>query len=152
MAMHHDIQSTIGKWQVGWSYVTNPEYIQQNSYDFQAFPSAHSATAFGFALGLSWLFPKGRWYFFALAILAASQRVLSLAHWTSDVFFGAAVGLLVSGIITSTRFSNYCWNILENSGARESTAPAKESTCDPTDRANKENLTTSDSESDKLVA
>jgi membrane-associated phospholipid phosphatase len=61
---------------------------------FQSFPSAHTAVAVALAVGLSALYPRGRWLFTILAVLAASQRVVGGAHYPSDVFWGAAVGWL----------------------------------------------------------
>ena len=58
----------------------------------QSFPSAHTATAFGFAVGLGWLFPRARLLFVALASLVACQRVVVGANFPSDVLVGAAVG------------------------------------------------------------
>lgn len=60
----------------------------------QSFPSAHTATAVGLALGLSVLYPRGRWWFFTLAALVGCHRIDSSAHYPSDVFVGAAVGLI----------------------------------------------------------
>jgi len=62
----------------------------------QSFPSAHTATAVGLAIALAWLYPRGRWLFFALALLAAAQRVESGAHFLSDTFCGAALGCLLA--------------------------------------------------------
>jgi len=72
----------------------NVEYLSQS------FPSAHAATACGLAIGLSWIFPKGRALFFLIAVLASLQRVVSLSHWSSDVCFGAAIAILVAGSLT----------------------------------------------------
>jgi membrane-associated phospholipid phosphatase len=58
----------------------------------QGFPSSHAATAAGLAIALACLYPRGRWLFPCLAALAGLQRVLSEAHFLSDVFWGAAVG------------------------------------------------------------
>ncbi len=58
----------------------------------QSFPSAHTATAFGFAVGLGWLFPRSRKPLLVLASLVACQRVVVGAHFPSDVLVGAAVG------------------------------------------------------------
>ncbi len=69
-------------------------------YATQAFMSAHTATAIGLALGLSWLFPRGRWLFLTLACLAATQRIAFEAHWLSDVVAGAAVGVMTAGALT----------------------------------------------------
>jgi membrane-associated phospholipid phosphatase len=76
------------------------------SHPVQSFPSAHAATAFGLAVALGWLFPKGKYYFLCLATLASAQRIVSLAHWTSDTFIGAAVGILVAQFIISSKFGN----------------------------------------------
>ena len=59
----------------------------------QSFPSAHTATAFGLALALAHLFPRGHKWFYVLASLVACQRVCMWHHYPSDVFCGAAVGL-----------------------------------------------------------
>ena len=62
----------------------------------QSFPSAHTATAIGLTMGLLWLYPAGRWFFPALTLLVACQRIESGAHYLSDVCFGAALGYLVA--------------------------------------------------------
>ena len=58
----------------------------------QSFPSSHTATAVGLAVILSEFYPRGRWYFTALAILVGMQRIQVSAHFPSDVFAGAIVG------------------------------------------------------------
>ena len=60
----------------------------------QSMPSAHTATAVGLAIVLSAIYPRGRWYFTALAVLVGLQRIATSAHFPSDVFAGAAVGCL----------------------------------------------------------
>lgn len=69
-------------------------------YAAQSFPSAHAATAWGLAIGMAWAFPKGRWLFYGIAILASIQRVTSFAHWSSDVLWGIAIAFLMAGAIT----------------------------------------------------
>lgn len=61
------------------------------SSHIQSWPSGHTATAVGFCLALSTLFPRGRWLFRALAALVAMQRIESGAHYLSDTLFAAAV-------------------------------------------------------------
>jgi membrane-associated phospholipid phosphatase len=61
----------------------------------QSFPSAHTATAVGMALVLSAIYPRGRWFFATLALLAGLQRITAHAHFPSDVLFGAAIGWTV---------------------------------------------------------
>ncbi len=58
----------------------------------QSFPSAHTATACGFAAALIWLYPQGRLLFCVLAVLVGCQRVVCGAHYPSDVLAGAAAG------------------------------------------------------------
>jgi membrane-associated phospholipid phosphatase len=64
----------------------------------QSFPSGHSATAAGLAVGLVCLYPRGRWLFGLLALTAMMQRVSCGAHFPSDAFAGAAVGCLVAAL------------------------------------------------------
>ena len=64
----------------------------RDDHQVQSFPSAHTATAIGLAIALSVLYPRGRWIFFVLAVLAGVQRIDSQSHFLSDVLAGAAVG------------------------------------------------------------
>lgn len=65
----------------------------------QAFPSGHTATAAAFATCLSVTYPQARWWFALLAALAGLQRIDAGAHFPSDVFAGAALGV-VCGALT----------------------------------------------------
>jgi membrane-associated phospholipid phosphatase len=62
---------------------------------FQSWPSGHTATAVGFCLALSAVFPQGRWLFRALAALVALQRIESGAHYLSDTLFATGVACAV---------------------------------------------------------
>ena len=62
----------------------------------QSFPSAHTATAAGFAAALTWLYPQGRLLFPLLAVLVGCQRLACGAHYLSDVCVGAAAGCFVA--------------------------------------------------------
>ena len=81
---------------IGWM----PQDSLNTIYHHQSFPSAHTATAWGLAIGLSFVFPKGRALFYTLALFASIQRVSSFAHWPSDVCFGAAIGFVMAGALT----------------------------------------------------
>ena len=64
-------------------------------------PSAHTTVAVAFAIGLGWLYPRGRYIFLTLAALAAAQRIAGSAHFLSDVFWGGSLGYFLGrGIIT----------------------------------------------------
>ena len=61
----------------------------------QSWPSGHTATAVGFCLALSAVYPRGRWHFRLLAALVALQRIESGAHYLSDTLFAASVAFVV---------------------------------------------------------
>lgn len=67
----------------------------------RSFPSGHTATAWGLAIGLSLVFPRGMWLFGILACMASLQRLTSGAHFPSDVLAGAAIAFACSAILLS---------------------------------------------------
>ncbi len=60
------------------------------------FPSSHAATAFGGAFALAAAYPPLRWLALVLACGCGLTRVLSGAHFASDVYGGAALGWVAS--------------------------------------------------------
>ena len=82
---------------VGWLPILAAD-VQGARFDssMQSFPSAHTATGVGFAIGLSMQYPHGRWLFASLAVMAASQRVLVSAHYVSDCLMGAALACVLA--------------------------------------------------------
>jgi membrane-associated phospholipid phosphatase len=60
-----------------------------------AFPSGHATVAFAAAAVFSYLSPKGRYLFGAVAAGTALSRVIEGAHFYSDVLLGAALGWTV---------------------------------------------------------
>jgi membrane-associated phospholipid phosphatase len=87
----------------------------------QGFPSSHLATAAGLAIVLACFYPRGRWLFPALAVLAGGQRIVVEAHFLSDVFWGAAIGcvfapLCVYGSSLARWFDRLEGNILVAAG------------------------------------
>ncbi len=83
----------------GWLPILESGYLRESWR--QSFPSGHTATAFSLAVALSWAFPRGRVIFYCLASLAGLQRIVSNSHWPSDVFVGAAIGLLAGTLVKS---------------------------------------------------
>ncbi len=67
-----------------------------NEHEWQSFPSAHTATAFGLAFGLSTIYPQGRRLFIGLAAMVACQRVAGDMHYVSDTLFAAAIAWCVA--------------------------------------------------------
>lgn len=68
-----------------------------------SFPSGHAAAAAGLAAALGWKYPLGRPAFATLAVLSAVQRVVTSAHYPSDVCFGAAIGLAAAAALVGGR-------------------------------------------------
>jgi membrane-associated phospholipid phosphatase len=62
--------------------------------DLMSFPSGHSAVAAGFAAALAFRYPHAAWFFAVVCLGAMLQRLVSSAHYPSDVFCGTAIGLL----------------------------------------------------------
>jgi membrane-associated phospholipid phosphatase len=65
----------------------------QSGHD--SFPSGHTISAFAMAAVLSSFYPSGRWIWYSLAVLVAFTRVYIDAHFASDVFVGAVLGVLI---------------------------------------------------------
>ncbi len=85
----YEIVSSWQTWGVPWSGTWSEE-------QFRSFPSGHSATAVAFAIGLSQVYPRGKWFFAAIAASACFQRLESQAHYLSDIMGGVAITLLLS--------------------------------------------------------
>ena len=63
---------------------------------FAGFPSGHSATIAALAVFVALRFPRLRWPAIALALLIGTSRVVSGAHYPSDVIAGLTLGALFS--------------------------------------------------------
>lgn len=84
----------------GWSpLITEGNFEAIRDRNIQSFASGHTATAVGLAVGLTWLYPQGRWLFASLAIFAALQRIEAGAHFLSDTLAAAAVASFVTGLV-----------------------------------------------------
>lgn len=88
------------------------QFADAGSHTIQSFPSAHTATAVAFAFALAWRYPRGKWLFAALAILAAFQRIAVGAHYLSDTLVGAAVGAAFVAIRFDRRLVKKCIRLL----------------------------------------
>lgn len=71
--------------------------------DLMSFPSGHSAVAAGFAAALASRYPHAAWFFAAVGLGAMLQRLVSSAHYPSDVLCGAALGLLGAALCLESR-------------------------------------------------
>ncbi len=76
-----------------------------------AFPSGHATLSFTAATILAFQFPRGKTYFYGIAVLVAFSRIYLGVHHATDVVAGAVLGVAVSLLVV-----NYRERILE--GAR----------------------------------
>ncbi len=74
------------------------EAVERSFWDARqrSFPSGHAATAWGLAIGLSFVFLRGWWIFGTLAVLACVQRIESGAHYPSDVLAGMSIAFIIA--------------------------------------------------------
>jgi membrane-associated phospholipid phosphatase len=63
-----------------------------NTASEQGFPSGHATTAAGLAVALAILYPRGRWFFGFVVAAVMTQRVVTHAHFPTDVMCGAILG------------------------------------------------------------
>ncbi|HLD17819.1 MAG TPA: phosphatase PAP2 family protein [Patescibacteria group bacterium] len=71
--------------------------ILQPTFETRSFPSGHAAASFGIAGFFLWFgFGWVGWIAVIAAGLISTGRVCTGVHYPSDVFVGAAIGLLVS--------------------------------------------------------
>lgn len=61
-----------------------------------ALPSSHTLVAFAGAAMLARLYPRARWVGYSLAAGCAATRVLTRAHFVSDVVLAAGLGWIVA--------------------------------------------------------
>lgn len=69
-------------------------------------PSSHAAPAVAFALALAAVFPRYVLAFVVLAVLVCLSRVLAGAHYLSDAYAGAVVGLTAAQIVIAFDLKN----------------------------------------------
>lgn len=63
-------------------------------HEVTSFPSGHVQVVFTFATAMTMLFPRWGVPLFLYAAVVSASRVIITAHYLSDVFAGAAVGIL----------------------------------------------------------
>ena len=80
----------------GWQFLGSGSFWDARQ---KSFPSGHTATAWGLAIGLSLLFPRATIVFVLLAALATFQRLFSGAHFPSDAMAGFGIACLVCAAV-----------------------------------------------------
>lgn len=89
--------------QLGSPLSAEQELVPVSIWDSRqrSFPSGHAATAWGLAIGLSFVFPRGVGLFACFATLASLQRITSGAHFPTDVLAGATIAFVLSACLLS---------------------------------------------------
>jgi membrane-associated phospholipid phosphatase len=67
-------------------------------HHFQSFPSGHSQTLFTIATFIAFLFPRSFLWIMPVALYLAFTRAITLAHFVSDVWAGALLGILITAL------------------------------------------------------
>ena len=92
----------------------------------QSFASAHTANAVALAMALAMLYPAARKLFVTLAVLTACNRLYVGAHYLSDVFCGALIGVLVGRLCQAGRLSGYFRRVTPPASATEPCVVARD--------------------------
>ena len=69
--------------------------IPRSGKAYDAFPSGHAMHVGAVASAVSWAYPNSAPIAWGLGGLIAITRIVLLAHWTTDVLAGMAMGALV---------------------------------------------------------
>ena len=77
-----------------WAFDWSLAQVAMFDASTRAFPSANMATAVALTVGLWVVLPRGRWLFAVVCLGTMLQRLYCGAHFLSDLFGGAALGLL----------------------------------------------------------
>jgi membrane-associated phospholipid phosphatase len=77
-------------WEFDWALTQVATFENKT----RAFPSGNVATAIALSVGLCMVLPRGKGLFIAICCGTILQRLSSGAHFVSDLFGGAACGLL----------------------------------------------------------
>jgi membrane-associated phospholipid phosphatase len=94
-----EIVSAWDTWGIPWTGSWFDESVR-------SFPSGHSATAAALAIGLSMVYPRGKWFFVVIAGIACLQRLISSAHFVSDIMGGVLISVMISIWFWRSRFVN----------------------------------------------
>lgn len=76
--------------------VTYVRFLRGFRTSGMCFPSGHTTQVFVLATWLAILYPKLRVFFYVCASITGISRVVTMAHWPSDVYAGAVLGYAIT--------------------------------------------------------
>lgn len=82
--------------------------------DYGSFASGHTQVMFTVATIMSLTFPKWKWFWFLSAAIIGFSRVGDLKHYSSDVIFGACVGITGTLLTFHWLHSKSKYNFVKN--------------------------------------
>ena len=93
--IHHAIKIVLGRYRPRYLFSENWYGINPLNFNIahNSFPSGHTQTIFAITVGLTLLYPRLGIFLMPLAVSVGISRVVLIAHYPSDVLFGAYLGI-----------------------------------------------------------
>ena len=99
--IHHIIKVVLGRYRPRYLFSENWYGINPLNFNIahNSFPSGHTQTIFAITIGLTLLYPRLGIFLVPLAVLVGISRVVLIAHYPSDVLFGAYLGIATAILV-----------------------------------------------------
>ena len=99
--IHHVIKIVLGRYRPRYLFSENWYGINPLNFNIahNSFPSGHTQTIFAITIGLTLLYPRLGIFLVPLAVLVGISRVVLIAHYPSDVLFGAYLGMATAILV-----------------------------------------------------
>ncbi|MBB45941.1 MAG: hypothetical protein CMM43_07510 [Rhodospirillaceae bacterium] len=99
--IHHIIKVVLGRYRPRYLFSENWYGVNPLNFNIahNSFPSGHTQTIFAIAIGLTLLYPRLGIFLVPLAVLVGISRVVLIAHYPSDVLFGAYLGMATAILV-----------------------------------------------------
>jgi len=99
--IHHVIKIVLGRYRPRYLFSENWYGINPLNFNIahNSFPSGHTQTIFAITIGLTLLYPRLGIFLVPLAVSVGISRVVLIAHYPSDVLFGAYLGIATAILV-----------------------------------------------------